>query len=665
MTDRLLRVEEDNNLGIRLPDGTRLSARIWRPADAAGQRFPAILEYLPYRKTDGTVARDQIMHPYFAERGYVCLRVDARGCGDSEGLFEDEYSEQELQDGEDIIHWIAAQPWCDGKVGMQGISWGGFNGLQLAARNPAPLKAIITVGSTVDRFADDIHYKGGIQLSENIGWAATVLSWFSMPPDPQLVGDAWRDIWLERLEQAPFLAETWLSHPNRDAYWQHGSVCEDYSAIKAAVLSIGGLHDGYRNAMAHLLENITAPVKAIAGPWGHKYPHISPITPAIGYLQEAIRWWDHWLKDRDTGVADDPAYRAYLMDTVAPAANLDHRPGRWVTEQQWPSPNISPWPLSLGQGTLNPSEADDAQALSAAVPSALKAGANCGEYFPFGFGPGELPEDQRADDAASLCFDSANLPEAAALLGAPVIKLRVRADKARAQLVARLCDLRPDGSSNLISLGMLNLRHRNSFEHPEDLPPGELVDIEISLDQCAYHLPASHSLRLALSSSYWPYCWPEQELVNITVHSGQLILPLRAPSDHSDDEWHFEAPYSPEPRPVVRHSPLEEFKSNRYEDGQRTLHIRGDNGSSEDLLSGITTSSKLEERWQLAVDDPTSATAHIVWDRSFARSDCSVSTRVDTSMRSDKTHFHVTHVLQAWEGELLVFEKSLEASVPR
>ncbi|MGC1487891.1 MAG: CocE/NonD family hydrolase, partial [Albidovulum sp.] len=124
------KVRETPDLGIVLADGTRLSARVWMP-EGAGP-FPAVLEYLPYRKRDGTVVRDALTHPYFAGHGYACLRVDIRGTGDSESLMEDEYSAQELFDAVEVINWIAAQSWSNGRVGMMGISWGGFNGLQVA-----------------------------------------------------------------------------------------------------------------------------------------------------------------------------------------------------------------------------------------------------------------------------------------------------------------------------------------------------------------------------------------------------------------------------------------------------------------------------------------------------------------------------------------------------
>ena len=334
---------------IEMDDGCRLSARIWMPENALSQPVPAIVEHLPYRKRDGTIARDELTHPWFAAHGYACVRVDMRGNGDSEGLMHDEYTEQELNDACEVIAWASAQPFCNGRVGMMGISWGGFNSLQVAALRPPALKAIITVCSTVDRFADDIHYKGGCLLGENAGWAANMLSYSSRPPDPMLVGDRWRDLWLERLENMPFLATPWLGHQKRDDYWKHGSVCENYKAIDAAVLSIGGWHDGYRNTISQLVENINTPVKGIVGPWIHKYPHYAAPAPAIGFLQEAKRWWDHWLKDKDTGVEGDAAYRVWLMDSIAPARWLPERPGRWVAETLWPSSRVqmAHWQLDV------------------------------------------------------------------------------------------------------------------------------------------------------------------------------------------------------------------------------------------------------------------------------------------------------------------------------
>src|SRR3546814_7797483 len=139
----------------------------------------AVLEYIPYRKRDSTAPRDESMHPLAAARGYAGVRVDIRGNGESDGLMQDEYLPQELSDGVEVIAWLAAQPWCTGSVGMLGISWGGFNGLQIAALRPPALKAVITLCSTDDRYADDVNYRGGCLLNDNLAWSATVMAYSS------------------------------------------------------------------------------------------------------------------------------------------------------------------------------------------------------------------------------------------------------------------------------------------------------------------------------------------------------------------------------------------------------------------------------------------------------------------------------------------------------
>ncbi len=649
-------------MGITLPDGTRLSARIWMPKDAEAHPVPAILEFLPYRKRDGTAARDQITHPYFAERGYAAIRVDMRGCGESEGLFDDEYSPTELRDAVDTINWIAEQPWCSGRVGMMGISWGGFNGLQVAALAPAPLKAVISLCSSTDRYADDIHYKGGVMLGENIGWVATASSWFSTPPDPALVGDRWREIWLERLNNMPDLAEPWLGHQHRDAYWKHGSVCEDYSAIKAAVLTIGGWHDGYRNTPSHLVSNLTSPAKAIIGPWNHKYPHMATPGPRIGFLQEALRWWDHWLKDLPTGVENDPAYTCWLMDSVAPQVSFDMRPGRWITETDWPSQRIMSRELQLGPNTLGkPSESGFAVT---AFP-ATGCGMATGEYFPFGFGPGELPDDQRGDDALSACFDSDAIKDTTDIVGAPRITLDVATDQKRAHLAVRLTDLRPDGSSALITMGILNLRHRNSREFPEDMVPGKTERVELDLDQIAYRLPAGHRLRIAVSTSYWPFIWPEAEPVTAIISEGTLDLPVRPVA--GGDERDFPEPVGAPPLPVKRHGEGHEFKRIETDvaTGETRIVISGNVPPTEDMTHGLITGNSVEEVWSISRDNPASARVDMVWTREMARGDWKVSTRLTTTMTGDADQFHVKQKLTAYEGETCLFERDFRTDIDR
>ena len=333
---------------IPLKDGTTLAARIWLPEDAEQNPVPAILEYLPYRKRDGTYERDALTHPYLAGHGYAGVRVDLRGSGESTGLLFDEYAEQEQDDGVEVIAWLAAQPWCNGSVGMMGISWGGFNGLQIAARRPPALKAIVTICSTDDRYADDAHYMGGTFLTKaGLEWAFFIFGLMCLPPDPALVGDSWRATWLKRLQNVPLFQDNWLQHQRRDAYWKHGSVCEDYAAIQCPVYAVGGWTDGYKNAIPRLLTGLKVPRKGLIGPWAHGYPHFALPGPQIGFLQEILRWWDYWLKGVDTGVMDEPMLRAWMTESVKPASHHDTLPGRWIAEPSWPPQAIMPRRLFL------------------------------------------------------------------------------------------------------------------------------------------------------------------------------------------------------------------------------------------------------------------------------------------------------------------------------
>src|SRR5262249_2469651 len=287
-------------------------------------------------------------HPYLAGHGYAGVRVDLRGCGESSGLLSDEYAKQEQDDGAEVIAWLAAQPWCSGVVGMMGISWGGFNGLQIAARRPPALKAIVTICSTDDRYADDVHYMGGTLLAaDGLEWGSFLFGSMCLPPDPMLVGDRWRAMWLERLANVPLFFETWLQHQRRDGYWKHGSVCEDYAAIQCPVYAVGGWTDAYTNAIPRLLGRLSVPRKGLIGPWAHGYPHFARPGPQIGFLQEMLRWWDYWLKGIDTGVMDEPMLCAWMTESVKPASGHEPLPGRWVAEASWPPSGITPQRLFL------------------------------------------------------------------------------------------------------------------------------------------------------------------------------------------------------------------------------------------------------------------------------------------------------------------------------
>ena len=153
---------ERREVWIAMPDGVRLAADLYLPNEIEpAERLPVLLEYIPYRKTESR-SSTYLLASYFVRRGYVVARVDIRGTGNSEGsLVEYEYSDQEQTDAEAVIDWLSKQSFSNGNVGMFGISWGGFNSIHLAMRNPPALKAIIAIMATDDLFEDDVHYIDG------------------------------------------------------------------------------------------------------------------------------------------------------------------------------------------------------------------------------------------------------------------------------------------------------------------------------------------------------------------------------------------------------------------------------------------------------------------------------------------------------------------------
>ena len=660
MTRNLCDIDVIEDMGIHMPDGCRLSARVWRPTDANETPVPVILEYLPYRKRDGTIARDSLTHPYFAQRGYACVRVDMRGNGDSQGIMEDEYTEQELSDGEAVIAWLAAQPWCNGSVGMMGISWGGFNGLQLAERAPDALKAVITLCSTVDRYADDIHYKGGCLLNENMGWGSTMWAYSSRPPDPMLVGDDWRDMWLQRLQAEPYLPITWLNHQTRDAYWRHGSVCENYGGIRAAVLAVGGWGDAYKNAVPQLVEHLSAPVKGIVGPWVHKYPHFAAPEPRIGFLQEALRWWDRWLKGIDTGVENDPAYSVYLMDGVRPQTWYEHRPGRWVNEPDWP---MGPM-LQQFQFATNNQLADTATALADIVASPQDCGMDGGEYCAIWLGP-EQPGDQRADDAKSLCYTSGPMETDVDIIGAPTVTITFQSDQPQAQIAVRLNHIHADGAATRITYGVMNLTHLAGHDQVRELEPGKTYQVDVALDHIAYRLPQGDRLRVSVSTSYWPLLWPMPHAATLTVTQGTLHLPISQHGENAERVFP-----DPDATPAWQTQTLRPANNERRREtdlktGITRLEIIDDFGCVQDAENGLIIEGVAREWWDIHPDDPLSARGKSHWTERRARGDWDTRTETYATMWADQTHFHISARLEAYENDRLIFEKDIADSVPR
>jgi len=664
-------VREIETCWIPLSDGTRLAARIWLPEDALQDPVPAILEYIPYRRRDGTRDGDELTHPYFAGHGYAAIRLDIRGSGDSEGVIRDEYLKQEQDDALEAIAWIAAQPWCSGRVGMMGISWGGFNSLQVAARRPPALKAIITACSTDDRYADDMHYMGGCLVTDNLAWGAYFFSIMARPPDPLVVGDKWREMWRQRLDAVEPAFAGWMEHPTRDEFWRHGSVAEDFGAIECAVLAVGGWADGYRNAVFRLLNGLGSPCLGIVGPWGHKYPHNGVPGPAIGFLQEALRWWDHWLKGSDTGIMNEPILRAYIEDSVPPKSHYAERPGRWVAEDAWPSANIVSRRLVLNPGRIDSgAPAKPGETVEMTVKSPQTLGALAGEWCPYGLGGlgPELPLDQRAEDGQSLCFDSGPLTERLEILGAPAVLLQLAADRPGALVCVRLNDVAPDGASTRVTYGVLNLTHRASHAEPTPLVPGQVFAARVQLNDTGFAFPPGHRLRIAVSTAYWPIVWPAPDAATLVLHAGAcfLDLPVRPPRPE-DAAVAFGPPETAPPlaRKVLRPGLVTRTLETDVATGMTVNRVLRDDGASIIEAIGVETDFVKTLAYRIHPDEPASARAEATHRFVYRRGDWHPRIETMASVACDKEAFHVAADLSAYEGDVRVFSRSWTRRIPR
>ena len=662
------RVEE--HIWITLSDGCRLGARLWLPQTALREPVPAVLEYIPYRKRDGTRARDEPMHGYFAEHGYAAIRVDMRGSGESDGLLADEYLKQEQDDALEVIAWIAQQSWCTGAVGMQGKSWGGFNALQVAARRPPALKAIITTFSTDNRYTDDIHYMGGCLLNDNLWWGSIMLAYQSRPLDPQIVGSGWRRQWLERIEQLPFFPALWLSHQRYDDYWKHGSVCEDYSAIECPVLAIGGWSDAYTNAVPRLLQGLKVPRLGIIGPWGHLYPHDGVPGPAIGYLQEAVRWWDHWLKGRDTGIMNEPMLRAYLEDAVAPEGTRVFVPGRWVGEPKYPSPHIQPRRLYL-RADRSLGEQAEASGAVLAIRSPQSHGASSGEWMATGC-PGEQATDQRLDDGGALVFDSAALDEEICVLGSPVLRLQVAADAPLAQLSVRLSDIAPDDRITRVSYQVLNLAHRESHERPSALEPGRFYDVSVTLNACGHRFAPGHRLRVSIGSAYWPIVWPAPYPARISVRTAGSALELPVRQMDRGPGVSFGEPIHGPKTPVTRIDPgvVRRFSTHDHLTGEATYVTEGIGGVfGEGILRfdevDVQIAHSLKRVLTIKDDDPLSARYLLTQTYEMGRKGWRTVVDTRAQMRSDEANFYLSGTLTARHNGEIVAERQWDVAIAR
>ena len=671
-------------LAIPMADGVRLGVRLYMPDAPNDGPFPAIVESHPYRKDDNKIARDWRTHSYLARKGYVGVRLDIRGSGASEGIAENEYTGQEQHDCLQVLAWLADQPWCSGQLGMYGSSYGGISALQTAMHAPPQLKAIVAMHALVDRYGRDVHYHGGcLPVNESVAWAGRMVALNALPPLPNIVGEEWFARWRERLEHTPQWPFEWLRHQARDAYWQNGSVCDDWTAIQCPVFAIGGWADSYQDFVLQLLQHLRVPCKGLIGPWLHDMPHVARPGPQIDHLQEMLRWWDYWLRGIRNGVMDEPQLTVWVQGSRSPDPYRETTPGHWRSETGWPVARTDYQTWHIGPaGTFAPHPPSDAgpDCWSSESPSPGLAA----PFWCTGLRPSGLPRDQRGDDACALSYTSAPLAEPLEILGFPRLELYVAASEPIAQLAVKLCDVGPDGASLLVTRGVLNLTHRDSHARPSPLAPGRIYPVRLELSSICHVFAPGRRLRLSIAGADWPLVWPPPRPASLTVyhdtaHPSRLVLPVipaQSRAKVNDDDhliekrssFTFLPVFAPPEVPVapVRSEDAERSYTVRRDmlDGTTTLDIRV-GGSSVLTEQGLRMTETNAKELSMRDADPLSCTArmrrHLEWQRTGWK--VVIDSVIELSCTADT--FIVTIELRAAYNNELIFSRRWREAFPR
>jgi putative CocE/NonD family hydrolase len=646
---------EHRHAWIAMEDGTRLAARIFIPDDLPAA---AIVDALPYRMDDLTASYASEYERLCEEGGFAVCRLDLRGTGSSEGIALDEYHAQEQSDICEVIAWLAAQDWCTGKVGMYGTSWGGFNSLQVAMERPPALHAIVPIYASDDRYTDDVHYMGGIlKAIDLVDWVLYMAACNVLPPVPAVYGEGWRDEWRRRIDGTEPWLLRWLEEQADGPYWRHGSLRPEYGRIACPTMIVAGWADGYTNIALRAYEAMSCPRRVIIGPWSHSSPATSIPGPHIDLVPEIVRWFARWLRDEQNGVEEEPPIAVFARRSTRPAAELPEMRGEWRSEPTWPAER-------LRLRVLKP-EGPGADRIAVRGDVGTAAWISCA-----GKPPWTLPEDQRDDDARSLTYDWTPLDHELELLGHPRLRLTVTSPHEVAFLSARICDVFPDGTSALVSRGVLNLTHRDGHDAPRALEPGVPTPVELELEATSWIFEPGHRVRLALAGSDWPNTWPpprggslqvarETVEVELPVLDGPPVAAppvFRPPPPKAEDGSEDEA----DQPPVVR-------EIERSVVGRET-HVVTSYGSRYDGPHG----AKIEEQYEglvgVAESNPGRAWATARTRYDIAWPETSVRTEAYLHFRSTSTRYHVVvEVVASEDGPDGIghVERRFERRIPR
>jgi predicted acyl esterase len=650
-------VRVDRRVFVPMDDGARIALTVYLPDSAGDGPFPTVVESIPYRKDDAFYSTDWPTYAYLARHGFAGVRIDIRGTGASTGIIEDEYTLREMEDTLAVFRWLQDQPWCDGNLGMWGVSWGGFSALQTAMLDPPQLKAIAPVHATHDRFACDVHYTGGsLHAQEQVDWPPSMVLCNALPPDPDIVGDGWFQEWMDRLERTPQWPGIWLRHQQRDAYWLHGSPCADYSSIKCPTLLIGGWADGYVDGMLAMSEHLTCPTRTVIGPWGHYRPATGCPSPTFDHLDLLARWFGHHLRGDDNGVMGLPPLTLFIRTGVPfdgptePPFDTPPTQGYWRAESDWP-----PADQSLVEMRLSGLSHGD---LTWSGPQWV------GLHAPAWDRAGRGSDDSVEDDAHSVTFETAPLNSPLEILGTPEVEVTLSSTETVGMVAARLLAISPGGVGYLISRGNRNLVFPGELDNPVPVVAGQPFAARFPLLTTSAVLPAGWRLRLALAGSDFPVVWPpgSRFTLEFDPDRSRLLLPV-VPVGRSAALSVPPAPPPPRPPGIVSE---EGADSSVMRDGAKVTYLRR-RSSRDHMPERADLTYVSDETWTISVedDDPASTRVRSDGEVRMERPGWSVATRESLDLSADAHDFFLTIDVAAFHDGEEVFSRTWEDRVPR
>lgn len=496
-------------MGVPMRDGVELAADVYLAFGHEAEVLPAIVEVTPYNKDNVTLMSGDI--ELYQNNGYVFVAVDCRGRGKSEGVWSG--FADDVPDTHDVIEWVAAQPWCNGKVGTTGLSYMGWVQWAAASARPAHLCAMVST-SAAGRWQQEIPYTNGVFQLYFAWWAYITRRRIDE-------GYGLRQIdWDEALRILPFKdigriidtpTDTWDNLADRDTlddYWKSLRFDDRYDQIDVPCLHVTGWYDqedllGAFHHYEHMMADSPARDKQylIVGPWSHVksrspdrfYADIDHgPEAALAMDDEHLAFFDHWLKGVDNGVGELDRVRLF-------------EPGRnaWRAAERWPTSTTN-LDVFLGAGTLS-AEAPETE------------GETSYDYDPMDpaltgidvrlYPVEDVPLDQSANEARQdvICFTGTPVTREIVLSGWPHLVFFASTDGDDTDWHVKITDVDPSGVSRRVTQGCLRAACRTSLEQPSAVTPDHVLEYDVELWPTHHVFEPGHSMRVTITSSDFPW----------------------------------------------------------------------------------------------------------------------------------------------------------------